>query len=86
MEERQTSREEDMETLKDGTRFNPAPICQSDCANATSARIRDLTVERRKPKWKDLCYGHALQVVRVYKDKVEVMAVWNQLDWDDFDD
>lgn len=74
-----------METLKDGTRFNPSPVCQGkECPEKSCARIFDLTEDR--PRWKDLCYKHTTAVKRVYKDQVEVRAAWNGHEIGDFDE
>ena len=74
-----------MEILVDGKTYNAAPVCQAkDCPHKSCARVYDLTESR--PKWKDLCYGHAAAVKRVYKDQVEIKATWNGYDIEEFED
>ena len=73
-----------METMKDGTPFNPARACQvPKCPNLSSAR---LTQEGKEDSRKDLCARHALVMKRVYPQQVVVLAAWNELTLEDFDD
>ena len=75
-----------METMKDGTRINPSPVCQGDwCPEKSSARVVDLTITEGKKKWKDLCAKHARAMKRVYKEKVSIEAAWNELTMEEFD-
>ena len=77
-----------METMKDGTPFNPAPICQSKtCPNKTAARLYEKNETTGEERRIDLCKRHAITTHHYYsRDGVEVIAVWNDLTMEDFDD
>lgn len=61
--------------------FNPAPICQvPKCPHATSARVTAKGEGR-----KDLCARHAVTTYK-FLDGVHLVAVWNELTLEDFDD
>jgi hypothetical protein len=78
-----------VETQKDGTPFNPHIVCEvPKCPERSCVRVSELPefATKRKPMRRDLCAGHGLQTIRVYGDKIEVLAVWNGEDLEDWND
>lgn len=72
-----------METMMDGTPFNPNPTCPvPKCPHPTVARLYDPVMKKRM----DLCFGHAKQTKHVNKENVHIVAVWNDYTLEDFDD
>lgn len=67
-----------METMIDGTPFNPANTCRI-CPEKPTVRLTD--GERRS----DLCLGHAKQTKKVYKEKVDIIAVWGGTTMEDME-
>lgn len=67
--------------------FSPAPVCSIPrCPYRTSARLVEAEEHGGKRRRMDLCMDHAVNMKRAYKDEIEVVAVWNQLEMEDFDD
>lgn len=73
-----------METV-DGQVFNPSPTCmQKGCPHKSAARLVEINTKRKKRM--DLCTMHALNMKRVYKNDLDVVAAWGGLTVEEFDD
>jgi hypothetical protein len=78
-----------MEIQKDGTVINPALVCVVPyCTNDSAVRLTEVPefAVNRRPQRRDLCVEHAEQTIRVYKEKVEVLAVWNGEEMENWDE
>jgi hypothetical protein len=70
-----------------GQVINPAPNCYAhNCIHQSSVRLAEEDEQTGKERRKDLCLRHALVMKRIYKDNLTIVATWNGVEKEDFDE